>query len=986
MKQLLIAILLFFILPATAQDSMHNLAKRVLKESSSNFLFYNIKKTTGKDRFEILSNQEGKIVIAGTSKRAKAFGLNWYLKYELNKHVAWMGSNIKLPATLPILDKKIVMECSLDYTYYLNYCTYGYSMPFWDWERWEKELDLMALNGVNLPLAAVGTEAVWKNTLQRLGYNREEINRFIPGPAFLGWWLMGNMVEVGGPLSDEWYNDRIALQRKILTRMDELGMKPVMPAFFGMVPFDFKKKYPDAMVVEQGVWAGNLTRPPFLNPLDPLFTKAATIFYEEQEKLFGKKNYFSGDPFHEGGVIKGIDLSKAGQKIYAAMKKHSSKAVWVLQGWSETPKAEMLAGLKPHQAMVLDLSGDVVPQRYSRKNWSELPWVWCIINNFGGKTGSFATLDSMITVPHHILETQTGGRLSGIGAIMEGIENNPVTYDLLFEVPWHKAPINKNEWIKRYAERRYGSKSDKIDEAWKILLNTAYKTGVVYDGSPESVICASPRKQITKTSAWGSTLISYDAKEFNKAVALFVAEAQTRKHTDGFEYDLVDFTRQSLSNLFTQTYQTMMQSVAARNNTLFNRSSDLLLQIIDDMELLVGTRKEFLVGNWIAPALKLAQHPSDKKIFEKNARAIITTWTYSDSNLKDYAHREYAGLINDYYKPRWISFVKALRIEVNGGQFVQPNFFSGEQAWVNDTKAYATLPERDVLATVTSLYNRYKIYFNPTPQWETGVSLPVVNQYKQDVFDRMATNGFSQVEVLLTPLEKFTPAERKELFVTFKKKCDAAHLSIWSIHIPYGNEFDLSTLNSKKRKEVRNRIFHYLDLATALGTYHKIILHPSFEVIQDSVREKRIVTIQQELKSIAPIIFKKYGANLSIECLPRTCLGNTSSELLSIMNGVTDADVCLDTNHFLQEDLITGTLALSSIIGTLHVSDYDGIDEKHWIPGKGINNWSAFIVLLASMDYKGPFMFEVSRNGYNDNLDGYFEDMAKSYQKILNQP
>ena len=32
----------------------------------------------------------------------------------------------------------------------------SYSMAYWDWDRWEAEIDWMALQGINLPLAFTG--------------------------------------------------------------------------------------------------------------------------------------------------------------------------------------------------------------------------------------------------------------------------------------------------------------------------------------------------------------------------------------------------------------------------------------------------------------------------------------------------------------------------------------------------------------------------------------------------------------------------------------------------------------------------------------------------------------------------------------------------------------------------------------------------------------------------------------------------------------
>lgn len=126
--------------------------------------------------------------------------------------------------------------------YYLNYCTYSYSMAFWDWERWEKEIDWMAMHGINMPLSITGMEVVWYNLLKRIGYTTEEINEFISGPAFMAWWQMNNLEGWGGPNPDSWYRQQEALQKKIITRMRELGIEPVFPGYAGMVPRNIGEK------------------------------------------------------------------------------------------------------------------------------------------------------------------------------------------------------------------------------------------------------------------------------------------------------------------------------------------------------------------------------------------------------------------------------------------------------------------------------------------------------------------------------------------------------------------------------------------------------------------------------------------------------------------------------------------------------------------------------------------------------------------------
>lgn len=125
------------------------------------------------------TNREKKVVIRGNNPISIAVGLNWYLKYHAGIHLSWNNMVAKLPDALPPVLHRERHETASAYRYDFNYCTFSYTMAFWDWARWEQELDWMALHGINLSLALVGTDAVWRNVLFRLGYSKAEVNEFV---------------------------------------------------------------------------------------------------------------------------------------------------------------------------------------------------------------------------------------------------------------------------------------------------------------------------------------------------------------------------------------------------------------------------------------------------------------------------------------------------------------------------------------------------------------------------------------------------------------------------------------------------------------------------------------------------------------------------------------------------------------------------------------------------------------------------------------
>lgn len=243
MKNIFLLLSWLILLPSgILANPIKGMLERIDKGASNKFVVELHKSPN--DFFE-LDRKGDKVVIRGNTYINIATGINWYLKYHAGIHLSWNGMYASLPDVLPPVLRKERHETNLALRYDFNYCTYSYSMAFWDWKRWEKELDWMALHGINLPLAAVGHECVWRNLLLRLGFSKQQINNFIAGPAFLAWWEMNNLEGWGGPNPDSWYEQQEALQKKILQRMKEWGMHPVLPGLFRYDPLQagFGKAY-----------------------------------------------------------------------------------------------------------------------------------------------------------------------------------------------------------------------------------------------------------------------------------------------------------------------------------------------------------------------------------------------------------------------------------------------------------------------------------------------------------------------------------------------------------------------------------------------------------------------------------------------------------------------------------------------------------------------------------------------------------------------
>lgn len=690
---------------------------------------------TPRDFFEL--DQDGRrVVVRANTWVNAAVGINWYLKYYAGIHLSWNQMSARLPEVLPRVEQKERHETDLTLRYDFNYCTFSYSMAFWDWSRWEREIDWMALHGVNMPLAVVGEECVWRNLLLRLGYSEEEIGRFIAGPAFLAWWAMNNLEGWGGPLPMSWYARQEKLQRQILKRMREWGMDPVLPGYCGMVPHDARERI-GLSVADAGLWNG-FQRPANLLPTDERFKEIAAMYYKELTALFGTSRYYSMDPFHESNDDSAIDYEKAGEAMMESMKTVRNDAVWVVQGWTENPRPAMVDALRTGDLLVLDLFSECRPMFGAPSIWrraegyKQHEWLFCLLENFGANVGLHGRMDQLID--NFYLARQTaafGQHLKGIGFTMEGSENNPVMFELMSELPWRPVKFTKEEWISRYVFARYGKEAagvSNVEEAWRLLADGIYNcpAGNNQQGPHESIFCGRPSLDNFQASSWSKMKNYYDPDETLQAACLIAEVADRFRGNNNFEYDLVDITRQAIADQARTLYLQAVADFKAFRQTAFRRDAKLFLDLLLMQDSLLATRTEFRLGHRTQEARACSAVKEEQDLYEWNARVQITTWgnryCADTGGLRDYAHKEWQGLLKDFYLPRWKAYFDALDKEMTAMKHPRPDmlgtgpnanktaselfqmalpadikldYYAMEEPWTLQHNVYSAAPEGD---------------------------------------------------------------------------------------------------------------------------------------------------------------------------------------------------------------------------------------------------------------------------------------------------
>lgn len=693
-------------------EAITQLVNRIIPGNAQNFEFRIIPQDKKKDTYSI-EDINGKILICGNNANSLAVALNYYLNNYCNTSVSWYAEvPVVMPETMPKVGSKITSTARVDRRFFLNYCTYGYTMPYWDWKQWERIIDWMALNGINMPLAITGQEAVWFNVLQQLGMTPDEIRSYFVGPTYLPWHRMANIDRWNGPLPQEWLDKQVELQKKILERERQLNMRPVLPAFAGHVPARLKELYPDANIKYLGTWAGfkDEYRCHFLNPEEKLFAKIQKLFLEEQTRLFGTDHIYGVDPFNE------VDppswepdyLNKVSRNMYRTLTAVDSKAEWMQMSWMfyhdrkdwTLPRVKaLLSGVPTGKMSLLDYHCENVEIWQNTDKFYGQPYIWCYLGNFGGNTTitgnvkeSGARLDNALA--------NGGKNMLGIGSTLEGLDVVQFPYEYIFAKAWSNSQKDET-WINHLADRHYGEPNENVRKAWDILFNDVYvqvprTLGILPNYRPALI---NNDKRIG---------INYDNNKLIEAWSLLLDI--DKASTNEIQIDLITVGRQVLGNYFTKVKNRFDSAYYKQDANAMRYNAEILHSLLSDIDALNSFNYRCTIEPWIQEARNYATTPEIADYYEKNARNLITTW---GGKLNDYASRTWAGLINDYYAKRWEVYTSTLIDAVQNyatldAQEMKTKMEAVENNWVNSTAKIETMKRYDILSFSRMIYNKYR--------------------------------------------------------------------------------------------------------------------------------------------------------------------------------------------------------------------------------------------------------------------------------------
>ena len=694
MKRLL---LLFLLLSATlsapgrtpAEKAAAGLARRVVPHYASRLRF----EQTPQAEEQYTFFTEGKnLVIKGNDALAMAVGLNRFLRDYCLVTVSWYASDrILVPLDMPAVPEPVSGTARVKDRFFLNYCTFGYTMPWWKWKDWERLIDWMALNGVNMPLAITGQEAVWQKVWRRYGLTDDEIRSYFTGPAHLPWHRMNNIDRFDGPLPQGWIDGQVKLQQQILQRERALGMRPVLPAFAGHVPGLLKERFPDAKITRLSRWGGfpDENRCYFLSSADPMYADIQKAFLEEQTRLFGTDHLYGFDLFNEVEAPSWdpATLAEISRKAYGSVAAVDPDAVWIQMGWmfhydrkhwQPGIMKAYLQAVPQDRVVILDYYLEHTPVWKNSESFYGQPFILCYLGNFGGNTrfaGDFREIGRRIeeALAH-------GGNITGIGSTLEGFGINQPVYEYVLDQAW-TASGDESAWIEALADRHIGRKDEAWRKAWKDLADSVYIGGL---GTQTTLICSRPTRGDARK--WtGNYKTRYDNATL---IRIWKQMAAAAAYEGTAALDLVTVGSQALAGLFVTFRDEFVRLADAKDFAGAKAAAIRMQDLISDVDLLVACEPQFRFDDWLSDAAAWGKTKEEKAYYRHNARRIVTTWGQI-TGLQDYASRQWSGLLYSFYGRRWKMFTDSYLESARAGQDFDDKAFMDriadfENAWVAD--------------------------------------------------------------------------------------------------------------------------------------------------------------------------------------------------------------------------------------------------------------------------------------------------------------
>jgi len=413
-------------------------------------------------------------------------------------------------------------------------------------------------------------------------------------------------------------------------------------------------------------------------------------------------------------------ISNISTAIFETLEAGDPDAIWLMQAWqflSGFWKDDLIkAWLKPipiGRILLLDLAAELEPIYTRTQGYFGHPFLWCMIENFGGNTRMYGMTDNVIQGLQSA-RTKYPDQVVGIGTTPEGIDQNHINFEFLYEMSWRgMETIDRFDWMSQYIKRRYQDMDGVTLDAWKIIYKDVYNAkGIQNGGSPQGRVTNNRPYVTTK---W-KTLLWYKPEEFKTAFSKMLDVAHKLPKSEPLVHDLAKIASTFVEDLMPAIYTNLITAFNNKSRSMLSKHADQLIEAFDDVDQLLAADRYSLLGNWLESAKSYGDTYGDKLNLEFNARNQVTLWG-PKGQISDYANKNWAGLMKGYYKERWVRFIEELFSCIDEGRPYDDNAFYPKllefgMQWNEDTTPYTTQPEGDIIELSKHVLEKYTRFYN----------------------------------------------------------------------------------------------------------------------------------------------------------------------------------------------------------------------------------------------------------------------------------
>lgn len=617
---------------------MLNLISRNTPRIADSFILRDIEADNGLDRYEIYA-EDKKVVLAGNSPLSRAMAYYEYLSRFHNVVITSGDYDISYISSAPLPEEKICKTVKRKIRAMTSYEMFSLSGNFYGFDRWEKEIDFMAMRGFNRALQPVGFDAVLYRTLTEIGMPENFCLEFSSGPAFIINQLTGNIAATNPVNSKEYLERKLTVGRLISDRERELGIEPIFPAALPSVPFSLRKKYIKMDIFRAPMW---YNFPPifFIRPKNAFFSVFNKKFLQIQREALGETHSYIFEPIYESDK-KGFNshLTDLGKGLEEMLAEFDEDAVCYMH--TSSINADFFKSCSADKYIFID---DCAMKENSNLLDGK-SYITELKGNRYGRTGIYGNVEKVCNDPF-------SGSPLGAALSFDTFEINHVFCAAALEAVTADGGFDADAFIRDFCRKRY--KTDAYDDDIIALMKLCDS-----DECCGSIICARPCTNVKHTAPFDTIERSYDFhKLYDIADRILRSDA---RRTDALRADVQSIVRQFLSDLAYPVYLKATEFFREKNVRNFEQASNLFLEICEDIDRLLRTREETNFCTKYVQAQELGSSKDEKEALQINYLLLHTIWgPFDHSILYDTVWNEWGGLVKDYYEARWHMYYRSL--------------------------------------------------------------------------------------------------------------------------------------------------------------------------------------------------------------------------------------------------------------------------------------------------------------------------------------